>query len=72
MSTADPLQRTVRMVVDPRTMIVFCYDANGTPLGTLYVRGMCETLRLKPTVHRTRAGSATVVEEVPVWDAPLL
>jgi hypothetical protein len=57
---------THTMVVDPRRMVVSCLSPDGTPIGDLYVRGMCEELGLSPTLLSHRGG---LLERVPVWDA---
>lgn len=57
---------TSTMTVNSSTQIVVCSDDAGTPLGTLYIRGMCEELGIAPTMMRWGAGQMT---SVPLWDA---
>lgn len=67
--TAPPPTRmgvTTTMTVDSTTQIVVCSDDSGTPLGTLYIRGMCEELGIAPTMLRW---SADRLGSVPLWDA---
>lgn len=56
---------TARLVPDPATMLVACEAADGTHLGYLYVKGMCEELGLSPTILSHRNGELVTV---PVWD----
>ncbi len=57
---------TARLVPDPSTMLVSCEAEDGTHLGHLYVKGMCEELGINPTILSHREGTLV---RVPVWDA---
>lgn len=65
-ATPPRLGVTSTMTVDAATQIVVCSDDAGTPLGTLYIRGMCEELDISPTMLRWRANR---MASVPLWDA---